>query len=108
MKAGRRTDPISQSNNPNRDLNLTFFSSPSVGPKGAAKRNAALISMARDSSISVLIPYFTQYIADEVTRNIRNLDLLYNLLELMKAMLTNEQIDLQLYVSALSCNQTSK
>lgn len=76
------TDAIKDLSNQKRDL-----------------RKAAIESLANDPGINQLIPYFTQFIASEVTNNLRNLTLLYRLMEMTKALLVNPNIHIELYVS---------
>ncbi|EFC49518.1 predicted protein, partial [Naegleria gruberi] len=71
-------------------------------------RKAVIESLATDSGINQLVPYFTQFIASEVTNNMRNLTLLYRLMEMTKALLVNPNIHIELYLhqimpSILTC-----
>lgn len=61
-------------------------------------RRAALESLSQDAGLHQLVPYFTQFIAQEVTNNLRNLNLLYHLMEMVKAILTNPNLHVELYV----------
>ncbi|KAF0983936.1 hypothetical protein FDP41_007851 [Naegleria fowleri] len=78
------TDAIKDLSNQKRDL-----------------RKAAIESLANDPGINQLIPYFTQFIASEVTNNLRNLTLLYRLMEMTKALLVNPNIHIELYLHQL-------
>ncbi|KAL9655621.1 hypothetical protein ABK040_002284 [Willaertia magna] len=64
-------------------------------------RRAAIESLANDPGINQLVPYFTQFIANEVTNNLKNLTLLYRLMEMVKALLVNPNIHIELYLHQL-------
>lgn len=55
-------------------------------------RDAALGSLANDPGLHQLVPYFCQFIADEVTKNIKKTRLLYSLMQMIKALLDSPHI----------------
>lgn len=59
---------------------------------------ATLKSLSTDSGIHALIPYFSQFIADTVQRNLKHLNLLSNLIRMTKALLLNPSIQLEPYL----------
>ncbi|EPS65483.1 hypothetical protein M569_09291 [Genlisea aurea] len=58
----------------------------------------ALVSLATDSGIHPLVPYFTFFIADEVSRNLGNYTLLFALMRLVWSLLKNPHIHVEPYV----------
>ena len=68
-------------------------------------RNAALASIASDSGLHQLVPYFVQFIAEKVTHNSKNLFVLTQTMELVNAMLTNKSMFLEPYVKLLICSK---
>jgi len=70
-------------------------------------RRAAIESLANDPGINQLVPYLTQFVASEVTNNLHNLTLLYRLMEVVKALLVNPNIHIELYVSSYRVQQVS-
>lgn len=64
-------------------------------------RKQALISLQRDLGLHQLIPYFSQFIADEVAHNLTTLPYLYNLMEMTHALLLNPNIHIELYLHQL-------
>eukprot|EP00818_Percolomonas_sp_WS_P001032 CAMPEP_0117443052 /NCGR_PEP_ID=MMETSP0759-20121206/4487_1 /TAXON_ID=63605 /ORGANISM="Percolomonas cosmopolitus, Strain WS" /LENGTH=560 /DNA_ID=CAMNT_0005234997 /DNA_START=168 /DNA_END=1850 /DNA_ORIENTATION=+ len=76
-------------------------------------RKQSLISLQKDLGLHQLVPYFAQYVADEVAHNLTNLSLLYNLMEMTHALLTNPNIHIELYLhqlipSILTCIVTER
>jgi transcription initiation factor TFIID subunit 6 len=65
-------------------------------------RRACIDSLASDPGLHQLVPYFTQFVAEEVTNNLRNLELLRNLMEMARALLVNPTLHIELYVSLCS------
>jgi transcription initiation factor TFIID subunit 6 len=60
---------------------------------------AALTSLSTDAGLHQLLPYFTQFISDEVARNTRNLPLLMNVMKMAKSILTSKHLFVEPYVS---------
>jgi len=61
----------------------------------------ALRSLSRDPGLHQLLPYFTQFIADEVTHNLRKLPLLSALMRMVKALLSNPYLHIEPYLHQL-------
>lgn len=64
------------------------------------KIKAALHSAAHDSGIQQLVPYFVQFVAETIPKNLRNLPSLHICISLLNALLTNEHIFIEPYVQA--------
>ncbi|KAK6149369.1 hypothetical protein DH2020_016894 [Rehmannia glutinosa] len=61
----------------------------------------ALVSLATDSGIHPLVPYFTFFVADEVSRNLNNFSLLFALMRLVWSLLRNPHIHIEPYLHQL-------
>ncbi|ONI13484.1 hypothetical protein PRUPE_4G224900 [Prunus persica] len=61
----------------------------------------ALVSLATDSGLHALVPYFTCFIADEVTRNLNSFPLLFALMRLVRSLLQNPHIHIEPYLQQL-------
>ncbi|XP_068636655.1 transcription initiation factor TFIID subunit 6-like isoform X2 [Aristolochia californica] len=61
----------------------------------------ALISLATDSGLHPLVPYFTFFIADEVTRSLNDFPLLYALMRVVRSLLQNKHIHIEPYLHQL-------
>ncbi|PHT69565.1 Transcription initiation factor TFIID subunit 6 [Capsicum annuum] len=61
----------------------------------------ALQSLATDSGIHPLVPYFTYFVSDEVARNLNNFSLLFALMRLVWSLLQNTQIHIEPYLHQL-------
>ncbi|KAK4363909.1 hypothetical protein RND71_015267 [Anisodus tanguticus] len=61
----------------------------------------ALRSLATDSGIHPLVPYFTYFVSDEVARNLNNFPLLFALMRLVWSLLQNTQIHIEPYLHQL-------
>lgn len=61
----------------------------------------ALLSLATDSGIHPLVPYFTFFIADEVSRNLNNFTLLFALMRLVRSLLRNPHVHIEPYLHQL-------
>ncbi|CAN4117814.1 unnamed protein product [Withania somnifera] len=61
----------------------------------------ALRSLATDSGIHPLVPYFTYFVSDEVARNLTNFSLLFALMRLVWSLLQNSQIHVEPYLHQL-------
>ncbi|KAL8462421.1 hypothetical protein ACS0TY_032633 [Phlomoides rotata] len=62
---------------------------------------AALVSLATDSGIHPLVPYFTFFVADEVSRNLNSFPLLFALMRLVWSLLRNPHIHIEPYLHQL-------
>lgn len=58
----------------------------------------ALVSLATDSGLHPLVPYFTQFVADEVTRSLDDFPLLFSLMRLVQSLLLNPHIHIEPYL----------
>ncbi|CAA0832430.1 Transcription initiation factor TFIID subunit 6 [Striga hermonthica] len=61
----------------------------------------ALVSLATDSGIHPLVPYFTYFVADEVSLNLSNFSLLFALMRLVRSLLRNPHIHIEPYLHQL-------
>jgi len=57
--------------------------------------------LSHDSGIQPLVPYFSQFIADEVTSNLRDLPLLLSLMKMTKILLESPHVDIEPYLHQL-------
>ncbi|XP_030509672.1 transcription initiation factor TFIID subunit 6 isoform X1 [Cannabis sativa] len=60
-----------------------------------------LISLATDSGLHPLVPYFIYFIADKVTQNMNNFPLLFALMRLARSLLQNPSIHIEPYLHQL-------
>lgn len=67
----------------------------------AERINAALYSVATDSGLQQLLPYFIQHVADMIPKNLSSLPLLQIFVGLVSSLLANEHLFIEPYV--LSC-----
>ncbi|KAB2032990.1 hypothetical protein ES319_D05G416900v1 [Gossypium barbadense] len=61
----------------------------------------ALLSLATDSGLHPLVPYFTYFIADEVARNLNNFPLMLALMRVARSLLQNEHLHIEPYLHQL-------
>ncbi|KAK7273023.1 hypothetical protein RIF29_14069 [Crotalaria pallida] len=61
----------------------------------------ALVSLATDSGLHPLVPYFTCFIADEVSRGLHNFPLLFALMRVVNSLLQNPHIHVEPYLHQL-------
>lgn len=61
----------------------------------------ALVSIATDTGIHPLVPYFTCFIADEVSRGLGDSRLLFALMSLIRSLLKNRHIQIERYLHQL-------
>ncbi|KAK4743428.1 hypothetical protein SAY87_001429 [Trapa incisa] len=61
----------------------------------------ALVSLATDSGLHPLVPYFTCFIADEVSRGLNDLPLLLALMRVVRSLLLNAHINIEPYLHQL-------
>ncbi|URE18076.1 transcription initiation factor TFIID subunit [Musa troglodytarum] len=61
----------------------------------------ALVSLAADSGIHPLVPYFSYFIADEVARSLNDLPILFALMRVVRSLLQNPHIHIEPYLHQL-------
>ncbi|KAM0863745.1 hypothetical protein ACQ4PT_044383 [Festuca glaucescens] len=61
----------------------------------------ALVSLSKDSGLHPLVPYFSYFIADEVTRSLANLPVLFALMRVAQSLLCNPHIHIEPYLHQL-------
>lgn len=61
----------------------------------------ALVSLATDSGLHPLVPYFTYFIADEIARNLNNFPLLFALMRVARSLLQNSHLHIEPYLHQL-------
>ncbi|CAI4039169.1 hypothetical protein SMKI_07G1410 [Saccharomyces mikatae IFO 1815] len=64
-------------------------------------KQAALTSLRTDSGLHQLVPYFIQFIAEQITQNLSDLQLLTTILEMIYSLLSNSSIFLDPYIHSL-------
>ena len=57
--------------------------------------------MKSDPGLHQLVPYFIQFIAEQITNQLRNIEILSTMLEVILALVDNKTIFLDPYVHAL-------
>ncbi|AAS53352.1 AFL020Wp [Eremothecium gossypii ATCC 10895] len=62
---------------------------------------AALTSLKSDTGLHQLVPYFIQFIAEQITHNLSDLDLLTTMLEMIYSLLSNQSVFLDPYIHSL-------
>ncbi|CCD26715.1 TATA-binding protein-associated factor TAF6 NDAI_0I01460 [Naumovozyma dairenensis CBS 421] len=70
-------------------------------PDAQYMKTAALTSLRTDSGLHQLVPYFIQFIAEQITHNLSNLELLTTILEMIYSLLSNTSIFLDPYIHSL-------
>lgn len=73
----------------------------STEPEKETFKDAALNSLRTDPGLHQLVPYFIQFVAEQVTNQLRNIELLITLLEVISALCDNKTLFLDPYVHAL-------
>lgn len=73
----------------------------STAPEKESLREAALSSLRTDPGLHQLVPYFIQFVAEQVTNQLRNIDVLITMLDVISALYDNKKIFLAPYVHAL-------
>ncbi|CAL5202260.1 unnamed protein product [Lathyrus oleraceus] len=68
---------------------------------GSVPFRRALVTLATDSGLHPLVPYFTRFVADEVARNLHNLNNLFASMRLVRSLLQNPHIHIELYLHQL-------
>ncbi|TPX50546.1 hypothetical protein SeLEV6574_g00825 [Synchytrium endobioticum] len=61
-------------------------------------RQVAITGVAEDPGIQALIPYFVEFIEETVTKNLRKLEVLWSMMRLMRALLTNPNLFVEPYL----------
>lgn len=61
----------------------------------------ALASLATDSGLHPLVPYFTYFISDEVTRSLNDFSILFALMRVVRSLLQNPHIHIEPYLHQL-------
>ncbi|KAG6596932.1 Transcription initiation factor TFIID subunit 6, partial [Cucurbita argyrosperma subsp. sororia] len=86
-----------------RDLQLYFekITGLTLNKSGSIPFREALRSLAVDSGIQPLVPYFACFIADEVSKNLSNSQLLISLMRMIWCLLQNRQIHVAPYLHQL-------
>ncbi|KAI1135619.1 TAF-domain-containing protein [Hypoxylon sp. FL0543] len=65
-------------------------------------REAALESVSSEPAIHQLVPYFDQFIANQVTHNLHDLFVLRQMMELLNALISNEYLHLSTYATSFA------
>lgn len=73
----------------------------STEPEKENLREAALSSLRTDPGLHQLVPYFIQFVAEQITNQLRNIEVLITMLEVISALYDNKTIFLDPYVHAL-------
>ncbi|MFS7945484.1 putative transcription initiation factor TFIID subunit 6 [Helianthus anomalus] len=63
--------------------------------------NKALLSLATDAGLHPMVPYFIYFVAEEVTRNLNNFQLLFDLMRLVRSLLQNPYLHIEPYLHQL-------
>ena len=91
-----------------KELQLYFDRITAVVRGGGGERGAeapvlraALESLATDSGLHQLLPYFTQFVQDEVATSLRNMPRLKALVGTIEALCSNPEIHVELYLHQL-------
>jgi transcription initiation factor TFIID subunit 6 len=70
-------------------------------PNDETVRSAALASLRTDTGLSGLVPYLIRWISDKVSTRLNDLATLHQMLDLLHAMIDNETLYVEPYVSIL-------
>lgn len=73
----------------------------STDPEKENLKYAAINSLKNDPGLHQLVPYFIQFVAEQITNQLRNIDILSTMLEVISALADNKNIFLDPYVHAL-------
>ncbi|XVF81528.1 hypothetical protein PTKIN_Ptkin15bG0162400 [Pterospermum kingtungense] len=86
-----------------RELQLYFdkITELTVRKSDSALFKEALVSLATDSGLHPLVPYFTYFIADEVSRGLNDYSLLFALMRVVWSLLQNPHIHIEPYLHQL-------
>ncbi|KAJ3415988.1 hypothetical protein HDV05_003585 [Chytridiales sp. JEL 0842] len=66
--------------------------------------NLAVESVSKDPGIQPLLPYFAQFITEKVTKNVRNLEILWSMMRMTRAILDNKNLFVEPYLHQLIPN----
>ncbi|KAG5461804.1 MAG: hypothetical protein BJ554DRAFT_5951 [Olpidium bornovanus] len=61
-------------------------------------RGFALTSLSQDPGLHQLVPYFVQFVAEKITRNLKDTFILDCILDMLQAMLNNSNLFIEPYV----------
>ncbi|XP_078446607.1 TATA BOX ASSOCIATED FACTOR II 59 [Wolffia australiana] len=86
-----------------RELQLYFdkITDLALNRSESALFKEALSSLSTDSGLHPLVPYFSYFIAEEVTRNLNDLSLLVALMRVVQSLLQNPHIHIEPYLHQL-------
>ncbi|KAK3032452.1 hypothetical protein RJ639_037265 [Escallonia herrerae] len=86
-----------------RELQLYFekITELTVSKSDCVLFKEALVSLANDSGLHPLVPYFTYFVVDEVTRNLNNFPLLFSLMRLVGSLIQNPHLHIEPYLHQL-------
>lgn len=86
-----------------RELQLYFdkIIDLTVNRSDSALFKEALVSLATDSGLHPLVPYFTYFISDEVSRGLNDFNLLFALMRVVWSLLQNPHIHIEPYLHQL-------
>ncbi|KAH9745076.1 transcription initiation factor TFIID subunit 6 [Citrus sinensis] len=86
-----------------RELQLYFdkITELAVSRSDSVLFKQALVSLATDSGLHPLVPYFTYFVADEVSRGLNNYSLLFALMRVVWNLLQNPHIQIEPYLHQL-------
>ncbi|EGV66184.1 histone H4-like TAF Taf6, SAGA complex subunit [Yamadazyma tenuis] len=73
----------------------------SKDPEKEGLQNSALNSLKNDPGLHQLVPYFIQFVAEQITNQLRDIDILTTMLQVISALADNRSIFLDPYVHAL-------
>ncbi|SCW00540.1 LAFE_0C06436g1_1 [Lachancea fermentati] len=83
------------------DKVVSALTSRDQNEKSQHLRTAALTSLSSDTGLHQLVPYFIQFIAEQITHNLADLELLTTMLEMIYSLLSNESVFLDPYIHSL-------
>lgn len=86
-----------------RELQLYFdkITELTISKSESALFKEALASLSTDSGIHPLVPYFSYFIADEVSRSLNDLSILFALMRVAQSLLRNPHIHIEPYLHQL-------
>ncbi|XP_031262065.1 transcription initiation factor TFIID subunit 6 [Pistacia vera] len=86
-----------------RELQLYFdkITELTVSRSDSVLFKQALVSLATDSGLHPLVPYFTYFVADEVSRGLNDYSLLFALMRVVWSLLQNPHIHIEPYLHQL-------
>ncbi|CCE82997.1 Piso0_002770 [Millerozyma farinosa CBS 7064] len=73
----------------------------STDPEKENLKYAALTSLKNDPGLHQLVPYFIQFVAEQITNQLRNIEILTTMLEVISALADNKTLFLDPYVHTL-------